>query len=139
MKNNKSGFSLIEVIVATSILTIAVFWIFKLIWENSKIISQSQNYIQANLLLQPSKECLDYLLKDKGLVYMKAQTAPIYLDLDNFSWPCNIWVNTSINTVDSIDYIIYVEKNSEWLDFIDWKITITSDVIVSLDFDYLQK
>lgn len=139
MKNSYSAFSLIEVIVATSILTIAVFWIFKLIWENSKIIAQSQNYIQWNLLLQPTKECLNYLLKDNGIVNMKNETIPIYLDLNNFIWPCNIWVDSDINTIDNIDYIIYIEKNNEWDDFIDWKINITSDVISPLYFNYLQK
>jgi hypothetical protein len=139
MINNRTAFSLVEVIVATSILTIAVFWVFKLIAENSKIISLSQNYIQANLLLQPSKECLDYLLKDNGIISMKNESTPFYLDLNSFSWVCSIWTNTSVNNLDNIDYIIYVEKNNEWIDFIDWKININSEVINPLYFDFLQK
>ena len=139
MKKNINWFSLIEVIVATSILTIAVFWIFKLIWENSKILANSQNYIQANLLLQPSKECLDFLLKNSDLNTMKTTLSWAYLDLSNFTWVCTIWSNSTVNTLDSIDYSIYIEKNNEWSDFVDWKINILSDVINPLYFDYLQK
>lgn len=139
MKNNFKAFSLIEVIVATSILTIAVFWVFKLIWENSKILSHSQNYIQANLLLQPSKQCLDYLLKDNWLNNMQTEALPIYLDLSNFTWVCSIWNNLTVNTVDNIDYSIYIEKNDEWVDYTDWKINIASEVINPLYFNYLQK
>jgi len=139
MKSNYRAFSLIEVIVATSILTIAVFWVFKLIWENSKIIAESQNYIQANLLLQPSKECLDYILKENDLNYMSSNLSGSYLDLNNFSGPCSIWTDNSINTLDNIDYSIYIEKNTEWIDYIDWKINISSDVINPITFDYLQK
>jgi hypothetical protein len=136
---NRKAFSLVEVIVASGILTIAVFWVFKLIAENSKIISLSQNYIQANLLLQPSKECLDYLLKDKGMISMKNESIPFYLDLNSFTWVCNIWTSSTVNNLDNIDYIIYVEKNNEWIDFIDWKININSEVISPLYFDFLQK
>lgn len=139
MKNNFKAFSLIEVIVATSILTIAVFWVFKLIGENSKIISQSQNYIQSNFLLQPSKECLDYLLKDNDLDYMKNNLSGSYLDLNNFSWVCSVWINTTVNTVDNIDYQIYIEKNNEWTDFVDWKINVLTDTTSSVTIDYLQK
>jgi prepilin-type N-terminal cleavage/methylation domain-containing protein len=139
MKNNFKAFSLIEVIVATSILTIAVFWVFKLIGENSKIISQSQNYIQSNLLLQPSKECLDYLLKDNDLDYMKNNLSGSYLDLNNFSWVCSVWINTTVNTVDNIDYQIYIEKNNEWTDFVDWKINVLTDTTSPVTIDYLQK
>lgn len=139
MKNNFKAFSLIEVIVATSILTIAVFWVFKLIGENSKIISQSQNYIQSNLLLQPSKECLDYLLKDNDLDYMKNNLSGSYLDLNNFSWVCSLWINTTVNTVDNIDYQIYIEKNNEWTDFVDWKINVLTDTTSPVTIDYLQK
>jgi prepilin-type N-terminal cleavage/methylation domain-containing protein len=139
MRNNSNAFSLIEVIVATSILTIAVFWVFKLIWENSKILSHSQNYIQANLLLQPSKECLDYLLKDNGINNMKSEILPMYLDLSNFTGVCSIWNNLTVNIVDNIGYSIYIEKNSEWVDYIDWKINIVSELINPLYFNYLQK
>lgn len=139
MKKNINWFSLIEVIVATSILTIAVFWIFKLIWENSKILANSQNYIQANLLLQPSKECLDYLLKISDLNTVKTTLSWAYLDLSDFNWVCVIWNNLTVNTLDNIDYSIYIEKNNEWSDFVDWKINIASDFIQPLYFDYLQK
>lgn len=139
MKKSLYAFSLIEVIVATSILTIAVFWIFKLIWENSKILAQSQNYIQSNLLLQPSKECLDYLLKDNDLNYMKWLPIPFYLNLNDFSWVCSLWNINTINTVDNIDYKIIINKNSEWGDYIDWNIGISTDTSNTILLDFIQK
>lgn len=139
MKKSLNAFSLIEVIVATSILTIAVFWVFKLIWENSKILAQSQNYIQSNLLLQPSKECLDFLLKDNDLNYMKWLPVLFYLDLNSFSGICSIWNINTINTLDNIDYQIIINKSDEWDDYIDWEINVNTDTTNPIQINYKQK
>lgn len=139
MKKNIDWFSLIEVIVATSILTIAVFWIFKLISENSKILANSQNYIQANLLLQPTKECLDYLFKSQWLDYLKNLTTPIYIDLLDNNSLCLVWNSSTRNILDDIEYVIYLEKYDEWINFINWKINIKNDSINTISIEYLQK
>ena len=57
MKKNNKAFTLIEVIVATGILMISVFWVYKLIWENAKLINNSDNYLQLNLLFSPLSSC----------------------------------------------------------------------------------
>ena len=59
MKKNIPWFTLIEVIIATWIITIAVFWVYKLISENTKIISNSTNYTQSILLFPVLEQCIE--------------------------------------------------------------------------------
>ena len=59
MKKSKQPFSIIEVVTATIILSIAVFWVFKLISENQKIINNSDNYNTATSLFLPFQECIE--------------------------------------------------------------------------------
>ncbi len=59
MKKNKEAFSIIEVVTASLILSIAVFWVFKLISENEKIINNSDNYNTATSLFLPFTECME--------------------------------------------------------------------------------
>lgn len=135
MKYNNKWFSLIEVIVATSILTIAVFWVFKLIAENSKILTNSNNFMQANFLLQPTKECLNKL----WLTTLFLQLSPVYLDLW-INWvDCLIWDDEDLLVLDNIEYQIYAKENLRWSDFIDWNIVIDSGVTWKVESNYLQK
>ena len=59
MKKSRKAFSIIEVVTATVILSIAVFWVFKLISENHKIINNSDDYNTATSLFSPFKECME--------------------------------------------------------------------------------
>lgn len=58
MKKSKSAFSLIEVIIASIILSITVFWVYKLIWENSKLINNSEEYSFNFTIFRNFEECL---------------------------------------------------------------------------------
>lgn len=135
MKYTSRWFSLIEVIVATSILTIAVFWVFKLIAENSKILANSNNFMQANFLLQPTKECLNNI----WLAQLRLETSPVYLDLWTSWTDCLIGSNNSLLILDNIEYQIYAEKIENWIDYIDWNIIISSSNNWEINLIYLQK
>jgi len=79
MKSTKKAFSLIEVIISTVILTIWVFWVYKLIWSNMNLLSNNENYTQLNMLYKPLKECI------KSIWY------------NSLSWSYNTWSWFSIN------------------------------------------
>lgn len=95
-KKNNKAFSLIEVIVASVILSIAFFWVFKLIWENQKLINNSDNYSRANSIFITFQECLKY---------NKNTNNNFYVNIDN----CDNSSSEIINTIDNIDYILYWE------------------------------
>lgn len=58
MKQKNQAFTLIEVIVATSILTLSIFGIYKLIGENMRLIGNSSALSTSAILLNDTKECL---------------------------------------------------------------------------------
>ena len=122
MESRKKAFSLIEVIVAGIILTISVFWVFKLIWENEKLINNSHNHKTTYSLFFPFEECLENIWYD------------LIKNMNNFSinfWnnlkSCELWVSNIIS-IDSIEYnlnweIIHNEVNK----FLDLKLNIITD------------
>ena len=79
MKNSKNAFSIIEIIISASILTIWVFWVYKLIWNNMNYIANNENLLQQNMLYTPFRECI------KSIWY------------DSLSWSYNYWDSFSIN------------------------------------------
>ena len=132
-KSHKKAFSLIEVLVSMSILSIAVFWVYKLIWENTKLISNSDNYVQLNNLFYPLQECLNYLdfsnFPDKNIWY-------------NFNfWPtntnCLVW-NSNIVSFDNIGYNLSWEITQSWSNFLDWSLKITADWVWVQTQDFRQ-
>ena len=135
MQYNNKWFSLIEVIVATSILTIAVFWVFKLIAENSKMLSNSNNFMQANFLLQPVMECLENI----WLITLQPLLSPVYIDLGPNWTECSVGTNNTILILDNIEYQIYADKTGNGIDFIDWNIVVDSNLNWKTSIDFLQK
>ncbi len=110
MKTNKKAFSIIEVITATIILSIAVFWVFKLISENNKLINNSSNYNTAMSLFIPFQECIENLYK----INNSNITNDFYINFWTNNLECKIW-NSYID-INNIEYklnwkIIY--ENSE--------------------------
>lgn len=79
MKKSTKAFSLIEIIISTIILTIWVFWVYKLIWNNMNLLSNNENHITLNSLYNPFTECL------KSIWY------------NSLSWSYNSWETFSIN------------------------------------------
>ncbi len=79
MKPSKSAFSIIEIIISASILTVWVFWVYKLIWNNMNYIANNENLLQLNMLYNPMRECI------KSIWY------------NSLSWSYNVWSGFSIN------------------------------------------
>lgn len=85
MFTNKNWFSLIEVVVATSILTIWVFSIYKLIWNNLNLISNANTQKTIHIIEKSLIECLKYF------------------NVDTLSWSYNINYKFSINFWDDLN------------------------------------
>jgi len=98
MKNINNAFSLIEVIVASVILSIAVFGVFKLIWENQKLINNSDNYKTTTSLFIPFQECIENIFWNS-----KSTWQHFYLNLEN----CGTWSTQTWIILDNIEYILY--------------------------------
>ncbi len=137
MYKNNWWFSLIEVIIATWIISISVFWVYKLIGENTKIITNSWNYTQAYSLFPVTKECLNYIWIDWILNKTIWESYWIYL------WNTSTWcvISNSWITIDNIDYYLTAVITNTWVNFIDWKLNITSDQInmISSNFKQIKK
>ncbi len=112
MKKSKSAFSLIEVIIASIILSITVFWVYKLIWENSKLINNSDKYSESFTIFRNFEECL------KNKITSVDSKSIWYEDKLNFwsDWKsCEIWAWNQVKINNKI-YILnrkILSKNSE--------------------------
>jgi prepilin-type N-terminal cleavage/methylation domain-containing protein len=122
-KYNIKAFTLIEVIVASAILSITVFWVYKLIWENAKLINNSNNYLQLNSLFSVFEECI----KNKWYSNFLDNSTTKF----NF-WNNLIWCETDSSTwviIDNIEYFLeakidYGNKKTDYIDFelkIEWE------------------
>lgn len=135
MKKNKKAFSLIEVLTATIILSITVFWIYKLIWENTKLINNSWNYSQAVSLFIPFEECLNYL------DFSNFPNKNIWEKYDFNFWndnnSCLIW-NTNKVIFDNIEYNLSWEITWSWANYLNWELTIFSENSWYLKKDFKQ-
>jgi len=122
---NKKAFTLIEVIIASAILSITVFWVYKLIWENSKLINNSDNYLQLNNLFLNSEECI----KSKKADFLSFNSWAI--KKINFwatlTW-CELWNSDSI-IIDNINYYINTKIASKQANFSDIELEIEWDWI----------
>lgn len=114
MQKNNYAFSLLETIVATWIISITLFWIYKIIWENNKIISNSNNFLTQNILYEVSKECL------KWEKFIQKKFLNFWENLKN----CNFTDNEKITKIDNIEYIISTENMGE-----NWKIIVESNIL----------
>ena len=94
---NKKWFTLIEVIIATGILTISVFWVYKLISENNKILEKSNNSLSISLLFPVLENCIEN----------KEVTVDWYYSLWENLNECNFSFNENETIIDWISYIIY--------------------------------
>jgi prepilin-type N-terminal cleavage/methylation domain-containing protein len=113
MKNLKA-FTLIELIVATSILSITVFWIYKLIWENSKVVTNSNIITKTALLFPVVEACIDNL--SPGF-----ESGSIFIWTENDGYKYCLQENIP-NEIDWIKYDFYAKKGVN-----EWEIKITSD------------
>ena len=134
MLSPKKAFSLIEVIISASILSIAVFWVYKLIWENSKTINNINNFSQSNFLIPLSQECIDYIWFD---TFKSSALTNYNLNLWNNLDSCNTTSSTGI-LLDSIEYYIEGIITNSWSNFIEWSINISSDQTKEISHKFIQ-
>jgi len=130
----KKAFTLIETIIATTILTIAVFWVYKLIWENTKLINNSSNYNQSVWLFSTITECLENtwysIFSNKKTWY----STWIYL-WNTLTW---CYFSNSWNIINNLEYYLNANITNTWSDFIEWNIKIESDWIKTFTWKYIQ-
>ncbi len=136
MKNNLSWFSIIEVVVASFILSLSVFWVYKLIWENTKLIWKSYNYMQANFLFQPMKECIEKIWYD-SIVW--TGDSKIYIDLWTEWDNCSIWTNASVLLIDNLEYQFFWEISNTTTNSINWILKIDTLDAWIIQENYQQK
>ena len=142
MKNkSKYAFSIIEVVVSSIILSLSVFWIYKLIAENNRIIDNSNNYLDANLLVTNMIACMENIwfdtLKSSNF---SSQTGSFYFQ-NSLTWSCQTWIyNTSywFNWVElnNEDYFMYWKIINSWTGFLNWKLWIYNDTVWKVEKDY---
>ena len=116
MNKTKKAFSLIEVITATVILSIAVFWVFKLIWENQKILNNTNNYNTASSLFLDFQECIknnSWSISDNEIFYINInnctrQNTKTWIILNNIEYEL-YWSGIWNNSLD-----LYI-KSEDWL------------------------
>jgi len=128
-KNNKNAFGLLEIIVATSILTIAVFWVYKMIWENTKLINNSDNYIQMSSLFSSFENCIDYLKIDWN----------VWESYNFWFWNtwtlCFTWSSQKVS-LDNMDYFLSWSITWTWVNYIDWKLQISNESVWEILKEY---
>ena len=131
MVKNKSAFTLIEVVIATSIITLTVFGAYKLIWENIKIINKSWNLQQTKALFPLLEECIENIWFNT----FSLSEYSFNFWIDNLG--CSIWDSNDI-IIDNIGYEIKWVIINSTIDFIDWELSIKSSETKTLTWFYKQ-
>lgn len=122
-KLKKHWFTLIEIIIATSILTISVFWVYKLIWENTKLITNFDSQKQSNSLFLSLEQCINYI----WIANFKASSNTWYTFnfWSDLKW-CLTWTTNNI-ILDNIEYKLYWNITGSWTNYIDWDLSVFSE------------
>lgn len=141
MRNYKKAFSLIEVIVSAMILSLSVFWIYKLIAENNRIINNSDNFLDANILLTNITNCIENIGYDNfNLSSFKTQTWSFYFQ-NSLTGKCMTWTydtNYTFNSVklNNLDYYLYWKIINSTSKNLDFKIWVYNESVWKIERDY---
>ncbi len=127
---NKKAFSLIEVVVATSILSIAVFWVYKMIWENNKVINNSNNYLTKTSLFPVLETCIE-----KSWITSWTKYIDLWTDLKS----CGTNTIEVLNNMDNIEYVLKAEMKNDLAKTRIWETTINSNISWTSTGIYIQK
>lgn len=135
MKKSKNWFSLVEIIIAWTILTVWVFWIYKLFWVNMSLLSNNETYTQAVNLEFPFKECLKNLWFSNFNTYSSGNYFIINFwsgNLECNTWSYNnnytfSWVSISDNS-----YYLYWKISEKYNDKIKMDLNIYNSTIWNL-------
>lgn len=127
ISTRKKAFSLLEVIVATGILSMTVFWVYKLIGENVKISERSDDYIYSEILLTNLENCIDNI----GFDYFYADPQNTYEFQIGNNWELcsiNTWISTTLNGTDyALSGDILIRNTS----LIKWRLKLDSSWVVN--------
>lgn len=121
MKKNKA-FTLVELVIATGILTVSVFGIYKLISENNKVINNSKITYDSYLLFPSVQACIENM--------NITETSNIYF-WEDLKQCLNEDKPTIIN---NIEYHIKAIKKDDK----EWEIEIKSDYNWTLTWSYIK-
>lgn len=131
MKKNIFAFSLLEVVIAAWILTVTIFWVYKLIAENTRLMKNASDYKQWSMLFISIKECIENIWFNN----FKTSTQTWYSF--NF-WPTwNVCLTGSYDSnytfswveVGSWSYFLFWEITNSWSNFINWNLSIFNENI----------
>ncbi|MFA5916916.1 MAG: hypothetical protein WC850_01625 [Candidatus Gracilibacteria bacterium] len=136
--NNKSGFSIIEVVVSSIILSLSVFGIYKLIAENNKLINNSNNFLDANILLTNSITCLENIgfdnLKSSNF---DSQTGSLYFE-NSLTGKCLTGTYDTNYTftgvkLNNLDYYLYGIITSSGSDYLNWNLGVYNESVGKIE------
>lgn len=142
-KISHSWFSIIEVVISSIILSLSVFWIYKLIAENNKIIDNSNNYLDANILLTNLTSCIENIWFDTLKTSdFTSQTWSFYFQ-NSLTWKCMTWTYDTNYTftwvkLNGLDYYLYGKITNSWTSSLDWVIWVYNDSVWNVKKDYTQ-
>jgi len=142
MKNNsKSWFSLLEVVVSSIILSLSVFGIYKLIAENNRIIDNSNNYLDANILITNMISCIENIWFDNLKASSFATLTGSFYFENTLTWKCLTWnyysdYSFSWVKLNNLDYYLYWKIITSWTDSLIWKLWIYNDSVWKIEKDY---
>lgn len=142
MKNKSNKwFSIIEVVVSSIILSLSVFWIYKLIAENNKILNNSNNYLDANILITNISNCIENIWFDTlKASNFDTQTWSFYFE-NSLTWKCMTWTfNTNYAfswvKLNWLDYYLYWKIKTEWTNNLIWNIWVYNDSVWKIEKEY---
>jgi hypothetical protein len=142
MKNKSNrAFSIIEVVVSSIILSLSVFWIYKLIAENNRIIDNSNNYLDANLLINNMISCIDNIWFDSLKASSFATSTGSFYFENSLTWKCLTWNYNSDYSfswvkLNNLDYYLYWRIITSWTDSLIWKLCVYNDSVWKIEKDY---
>lgn len=124
---NKKWFSLIEVIIATSIISITIFGIYKLISENTKSVEKSNMILTTTNLFSVLENCIE---NNYGSWYLY-----LWTDLKS----CNFQNSQIENNIDWIYYIISSKEKASNSKITIWETKIFSEFLWTKTWTYVQR
>ena len=133
-KQNNKAFTLIEVIVAASILSITIFGVYKLIWENTKLISNKEQYSFANTFFPSLQECIEYTW-----TWWLAWNTTYHFDFWENWDECNRTSSFTRNIIlDNVEYTLSGTTSDDILTKINWTLEVSSDTVRPIQKQYTQ-
>jgi Tfp pilus assembly protein PilV len=105
MKKNKKAFSLVELIIATIVLTIGVFWVSALLTNTQNNINNVENFSKKETLFYSVFECF----KSEKDFSNSTDWATFYVNFWTDLKECDVNSTKTATTINNLDYYFKVE------------------------------